>query len=153
MCVAGKQPVQHWACLVLFHFKAFYGEHSKHDHSRHIEKRFHFSRETSKFRKKLRTDWGQGMLAIIRYRILCLPVCYPKVWKFRYTDLYFCLLFCMGVETWSLTLREECRLRLFENSVLRIILGPKRMRWQVSGENYIMRGLIICTAHPILSKW
>jgi len=31
-----------------------------------------------------------------------------------------------GCETWSLTLREERRLRLFENRVLRRILGPKR---------------------------
>jgi len=27
---------------------------------------------------KLRADWSQGMLAIIRCRIFCLPVCYPK---------------------------------------------------------------------------
>jgi hypothetical protein len=31
-----------------------------------------------------------------------------------------------GCETWSLTLREEHRLRLFENRVLRKIYGPKR---------------------------
>jgi hypothetical protein len=31
-----------------------------------------------------------------------------------------------GCETWSLTLREEYRLRLFENRVLRRIFGPKR---------------------------
>jgi hypothetical protein len=34
---------------------------------------------------------------------------------------------CMyGCETWSLTLREEHRLRVFENRVLRNIFGPKR---------------------------
>jgi len=31
-----------------------------------------------------------------------------------------------GCETWSLTLREGSRLRVFENRVLRIIFGPKR---------------------------
>ena len=31
-----------------------------------------------------------------------------------------------GCETWSLTLREECRLRVIENMILRRILGPKR---------------------------
>jgi hypothetical protein len=31
-----------------------------------------------------------------------------------------------GCETWSFTLREEYRLRGFENSVLRKIFGPKR---------------------------
>jgi hypothetical protein len=31
-----------------------------------------------------------------------------------------------GCETWSLTLREKHRLRVFENKVLRKIFGPKR---------------------------
>ena len=31
-----------------------------------------------------------------------------------------------GCETWSLTLREEHRMRVFENRVLRRIFGPKR---------------------------
>jgi hypothetical protein len=37
-----------------------------------------------------------------------------------------------GCETWSLTLKEERRLRVFENRVLRIISGPKRH--EVMGE-------------------
>jgi hypothetical protein len=37
-----------------------------------------------------------------------------------------------GCETWSLTVREEHRLRVFENRVLRRILGPKRD--EVTGE-------------------
>ena len=31
-----------------------------------------------------------------------------------------------GCETWSLSLREERRLRVFENRVLRGIFGPKK---------------------------
>jgi hypothetical protein len=31
-----------------------------------------------------------------------------------------------GCEIWSLTLREEHRLRAFENRILRRIFGPKR---------------------------
>ena len=31
-----------------------------------------------------------------------------------------------GCETWSLTLREERKLRVFENMVLRTIFGPRR---------------------------
>jgi len=31
-----------------------------------------------------------------------------------------------GCETWSLTLREESRLMIFENRVLRRIFGPRR---------------------------
>jgi hypothetical protein len=37
-----------------------------------------------------------------------------------------------GCETWSLALREEHRLRVFENRVLRRIFGPKRD--EVTGE-------------------
>ena len=37
-----------------------------------------------------------------------------------------------GCESWSLTLREERRLRVFENGVLRRIFGPKRD--EVTGE-------------------
>jgi hypothetical protein len=37
-----------------------------------------------------------------------------------------------GCETWSLTLREEHRLGMFENRVLRRIFGPKRD--EVTGE-------------------
>jgi len=36
------------------------------------------------------------------------------------------IFFIYGCETWSLTLKEECRLRVFENRVLRRIFGPKR---------------------------
>jgi hypothetical protein len=37
-----------------------------------------------------------------------------------------------GCETWSLTLRDKRRLRVFENRVLRRIFGPKRD--EVTGE-------------------
>jgi len=37
-----------------------------------------------------------------------------------------------GCKSWSLTLREKCRLRVFENRVLRRIFGPKRD--EVTGE-------------------
>ena len=37
-----------------------------------------------------------------------------------------------GCETWSLTLREERRLRVFETRVLRKVFGPKRD--EVTGE-------------------
>jgi hypothetical protein len=37
-----------------------------------------------------------------------------------------------GCETWSYILREECKLREFENRVLRRIFGPKRD--EVTGE-------------------
>jgi len=41
-------------------------------------------------------------------------------------------MFCVGVKTWSLTLRKEHRLKVFGNRVLRGIFGPKRD--EVTGE-------------------
>jgi hypothetical protein len=54
-----------------------------------------------------------------------------------------------GCATLSLTLREECRLKVFENRVLRRIFGPIRDEVTGSGEDYIMRRLMIHT-HQIL---
>jgi hypothetical protein len=48
-------------------------------------------------------------LKIKIYRTIILPVLY-------------------GCETWSLTWRVECRLRVFENRVLRRIFGPDRVK-------------------------
>jgi hypothetical protein len=42
------------------------------------------------------------------------------------------LIVLYGCETWSLTLREKHRLRVFENTVLRRIFGAKRD--EVTGE-------------------
>jgi len=56
-----------------------------------------------------------------------------------------------GRETWSLTLREECRLRVLENRVLRRVFWPKRDEVTGNGENYIM-SLVICTPCPVLCK-
>jgi hypothetical protein len=50
-----------------------------------------------------------------------------------------------GCETWSLILREEHRLREFENRVLRRIFEPKRDEVTGGGENCIMRSLKTCT--------
>ena len=58
-----------------------------------------------------------------------------------------------GCETWSLILREERRLRVFENRVLRRVFRPKRDEVTGNGENYIMRSLVICTPYRILCGW
>ena len=54
-----------------------------------------------------------------------------------------------GCENWSLTLREKHKLRVFKNSVLRVIFGPKRD--EVTGEwrKYMMRGFMICTPQQL----
>ena len=66
------------------------------------------------------------MLAIIRCRIFCLPVCYPKNLKITIYRTTILPVVLYGCDTWSLTLREERKLRVFENRVLRRIFGPRR---------------------------
>jgi hypothetical protein len=51
-----------------------------------------------------------------------------------------------GCETWSLTLREECRLRVFENKVLRRIFGHKRDK--VTGEWRRLHNKELYALHP-----
>ena len=58
-----------------------------------------------------------------------------------------------GCETWSLTVGEERRLRVFENRVLRRVFGPKRDEETGNEEKYIMRSLVICTPYRILCGW
>jgi hypothetical protein len=70
-------------------------------------------------------------LKIQIYRTIILPVV-----------LYRC-------ETSSLTLREEPRLRGFENRVLRRAFGPKRDEVIREWRNYIMRSLVISTPYLI----
>ena len=71
------------------------------------------------------------MLAIIRCITFCLPGCYPKfkeqnIWNYNFAVALY------GCEAWSLTLRKERKLRVFENMVLRRIFGPRRD--EVTGE-------------------
>jgi hypothetical protein len=44
----------------------------------------------------------------------------------------------------SVTLREEYRLKVFENRVLRIIFGYER-KWREAGEDCILRNFITCS--------
>jgi hypothetical protein len=67
----------------------------------------------------------------IRSNIVCLPYCHPKYAIEIYRTVILPVVLC-GCETWSFILREEHRLRVFENRVLREIFGPKRD--EVTGE-------------------
>jgi hypothetical protein len=71
------------------------------------------------------------MLAIIRCRILCLPVSI-QILKDEYIQNYNLPVVLYRGETWSFTLKKERRLRVFEKRVLRRIFGPKRN--EVTGE-------------------
>jgi hypothetical protein len=66
------------------------------------------------------------MLVIIQSKIFCLPASYKKNLKTKIYKTVILPVVLYGCETWSLTLREEHRLRIFENRVLRRISGPKR---------------------------
>jgi hypothetical protein len=39
---------------------------------------------------------------------------------------------------------------VFENRMLRKIVGPKRKKWWGAGEDYVIRDFITCTLHQIL---
>ena len=74
----------------------------------------------------------------IKSRLKSGKVCYHAVQNllsfnllYNYINIKICRTIILpvvlyGCETWSLTLREERRLRVFENRVLRSIFGPKR---------------------------
>jgi hypothetical protein len=64
------------------------------------------------------------MLAIIQSKMPCFPS-HKKLKIKIYKTVILPVALC-GCEIWSLTLREEHRLRVFENRVLRRIFGPKR---------------------------
>jgi hypothetical protein len=72
------------------------------------------------------------MLIIIRFRISCLPVCYPKVQRLIYKRTIILSVVLYGFLYWFLTLKEENRMRIFENTVLRRMFRPKRD--EVTGE-------------------
>ena len=55
-----------------------------------------------------------------------------------------------GCVKWSLTLREECRLRVLNNRVLRRTFGPKRDEVIKESEDYIKRSCMLCIPDQIL---
>jgi hypothetical protein len=79
------------------------------------------------------------MLATIQFRILSI-----KTYR-----IIIPLVVLNGCGTWSLTLREQQRLTVSENKLLRIF-GTKREEQGEDGEDYTMRSFITCTHHQIL---
>ena len=72
------------------------------------------------------------MLTIIRCRIFCLPRLLSTKLKIKIYTTIILPVVLYGCEAWSLTLREERKLRVFENMVWRRIFGPRRD--EVTGE-------------------
>jgi len=66
------------------------------------------------------------MLAIIRHKNLLSSNLLSKYLKIKIYRTLILPVYLYGYETWSLILREERTLRVFENWVLRRIFRPKR---------------------------
>jgi hypothetical protein len=69
------------------------------------------------------------LLTVCLVKSICkqvFPVCCPKITKIKIYRIIILAVVLYGFETWSFTLREELRLRVFENRVLRRIFGSKR---------------------------
>jgi hypothetical protein len=102
--------------------------------------------------EEIKCNLNSGNVCYHAVKNLLSPRLLFKNVKFKEKNYNFT--FCLrGRETWSLTLREDHRLRVFEKSVHRRIFGPKRD--EVTGdwrENYILRSSIISTVHQILLR-
>jgi hypothetical protein len=57
-----------------------------------------------------------------------------------------------GFETWSLRVREEHKLNVFENRVLRRIFGPKRDGMKGGWRKMHNESFAICTLHPSIIR-
>jgi hypothetical protein len=73
----------------------------------------------------------QGTLAAVQFSLLSSRLLSRNVKVKIYKTIILPVVLC-GCETWSLTLKREHRLRVFENRVLRGKFGPKRD--EVTGE-------------------
>jgi hypothetical protein len=86
------------------------------------------------------------MLAIIQSKIFFLPVSYQKNLKIKIYKTIILPVVLHGCETWSLTLGEEHRLRVFGKRVLRKIFRPK------SDEDRLWRKLHNDELHGVYSS-
>jgi hypothetical protein len=66
------------------------------------------------------------MLAIFQSKIFCLPISHQKKLRIKIYKIVILPVVLYGCETGFLTVREEHRLSVFENRVLRKVFGPKR---------------------------
>ena len=74
-------------------------------------------------------DWQMVLKQDVYNNMLCYFInvgFLNKIWYLTFLHTFHFFLVLYGCETWSLTLREESRLRVFENRILRSIFGSKR---------------------------
>jgi hypothetical protein len=84
-------------------------------------------RERERFMRRLNSGYAcyHSLQKILSSHLL------SKSIRIRIHSTIILILVLYGCETWSLTLREQHRLRVFGNKVLRRIFGPKR--YEVTG--------------------
>jgi hypothetical protein len=71
------------------------------------------TKKKTPFTKILKADLSQAMLAVFRCRILGLRFFYQNIKKIKIYRTINCSVVSFGCETWSPTLEEEHKLRLF----------------------------------------
>jgi hypothetical protein len=60
----------------------------------------------------------------------------------------------MICQTWSILLREEICLNVFERWLLRTVLGLKKKKLQEAGNSWIVSAFMIFTSHQtLLERW
>ncbi|KAJ4434001.1 hypothetical protein ANN_16320 [Periplaneta americana] len=62
----------------------------------------------------------------------------------KYVEIRLLPVVLHGCETWTLTLREEQRLRAFENKILRKIFGAKRDEVRGEWKKELRKRLVMC---------
>jgi hypothetical protein len=74
---------------------------------------------------EINSSLNSGMLATIRFSLLSSHLLSRNI-KVKIYKTIILPVVLYGCKTWSLTLREQHRLRVFENRLLRRILGHKK---------------------------
>ena len=70
--------------------------------------------------------------------------------KIKIHSIIILLVVLYGCKTWSLILREQRRLRVSENRLLRRIFGPKKDEVTGKWRRLHAKSVLICSPHKIL---
>ena len=95
---------------------------------------------------------GNGRLNNLNYPVLNVLIGYVGS-QIRYQVAYMLFWAVANINVWSCTLREEQRMRVFENREQRNIFRPKSDEVKGGGENYTAKSFAICTPHQISFGW